>query len=141
MAPTIDPQEALEGIFLDWSSLLLTLFVLGVGYVGFVFFCHKRGVNIFEIPLYDKIVRSSIIGFLSISLVVSFLGKDISKPEDIILLISQTSWALFLLTMGVSVLLAYIIYFLFYIYPEIQLVIEYKSKEKSMSKTKKQKNE
>ena len=89
MASVSDIQEV-AGIFLNWSSLLLVLFVIGIGYVGLVFIQNLRGKKIYDMPLFDKIIRSSLLGFVSFSSILYLLGVDLTKQEDILKLISAS---------------------------------------------------
>ena len=123
MANVIGPEEAISGMFLDWNSLILVLFVLGVGYLGLGFIQHLRGKKIGDMKIFDKLIRSSLLGFLSFSSVLTIIGVNIASKEDIFTLIGQTGLALFVLNVLVCIAISYLVYMLFYILPNIQIII------------------
>ncbi len=41
-------EETLANLFLDWKSLVLVFFILGVGYVGLFYVCALRKNDIFH---------------------------------------------------------------------------------------------
>lgn len=124
MAPIMGPEETLSGIFLDWSSLLLVLFVLGIGYIGLVLISFLRGVDIYKIPLYDKIIRSALLGFISFTSILSFIGINITSQEDIFKLIGTMGVALIMFNAIVCIGISYLIYLIFYFLPNIEIRIK-----------------
>ena len=116
--------EEVTAIFLNWDSLLLALFVIGTGYLGLLFFESLKGKNIYDMPLYDKIIQSSLLGFVSFSVVITTQTIDITDKESIFTLIGEYGLFLFLLTSIICIGLVFGIYLLFYIIPNLEITVK-----------------
>ena len=95
-------EGEISSIFLNWDSLLLALFVLGIGYIGLYFFQYLKKKNIYTLPIYDKLIQSSLIGFISFSFSVSSLKIQITDKQSIYQAIGNLGLFLFFYTLIVA---------------------------------------
>lgn len=103
-------EETLANLFLDWKSLVLVFFILGVGYVGLFYVCALRKNDIFhDIPVFDKLIISSLLGFVSFSAVLSISGVKIVNEIDIFNLISEQGVGLFIVTIVICLAISFMI--------------------------------
>jgi len=114
-------EGEISSIFLNWDSLLLALFVLGIGYIGLYFFQYLKKKNIYTLPIYDKLIQSSLIGFISFSFSVSSLKIQITDKQSIYQAIGNLGLFLFFYTLIVALFFVFLIYLFFYIVPTIEV--------------------
>ncbi|MEW5897164.1 MAG: hypothetical protein AB1668_05700 [Nanoarchaeota archaeon] len=108
-------EEGLIGVFVQWKSLILVLFVLGVEYIGLTFLEFlKKKQAIYNMTLYDKIIRSALLGFISFSIVILMNKIKITEQEDIFKLIGVQGLGLFLITTIICIAISFAVYVAFY---------------------------
>ncbi|MBI3033072.1 hypothetical protein HYY69_06365 [Candidatus Woesearchaeota archaeon] len=123
---------ALEDIFtssiLEWKSLILLLHILGVGYVGLSFIEWRReSGRIYDVPLFDKFIRSMLLGFLTFYLLLSILNIQIINDKDVLALIGgKYGLLVFVIDVLICIGISYGIHLLFYYLPKIDITIHKK---------------
>lgn len=115
------PEDILAGTVLNWSSLLIALHILGVGYIGLVFLRALTGKKLDDMNLYDKIIQSAILGFLSFSIVFMTTGISITDEKNVFIAIGTSGIVVFLLSTIICSMIAYFAYLVFYYIPNVKI--------------------
>ncbi len=133
-------EETLTDIFVNWSSLILSFYILGTGYLGLMFVDYLRTRYTYtplanNYTLFDKIMRSLLLGFISFSLLLSLRGTDMTNQVDVLEVIKSFGLSIFVVTAITSILIAYLFYILFDYLPAF--VGEMRSSKKPIPRKKK----
>ena len=119
-------EEAVTGILLNWTSLILTMYVIGVGYIGLVFIQHLRVDSIIDMPLFDKFIRCVLLGFLTFLVTLSQDKINITEEFDIFLHIGAGGLSFFIRSIITCLLISGVIYVIFYKIPNLEIEIKEK---------------
>ena len=124
-------EEALK-LLLQWPSVILLTFILGCGYVGLCLIeSLKKKNHLFKMPVFDKLVRSILLGFLGFGILLDTLKVDITDQQAIIDQISKYGFPLFLNNLLLVILISFTIYVYFYLLPNSKLLNKKRKKSKS----------